>query len=446
MTPIGHFTIPDGLRQLSKPKVDALLDFATSCSEDPNTRTIAVTTLALTLWQLAGANTARTFPSLLLINSSPDQPSLGAQVSNTLLNLNGDTTPRVQKDGPFAYGTIEDAPTKMAASVHHFHHSAKHTQGVVGKKSFQHFRDDYYAAQKTAFGYGRSRPYADSWSEHFGLISDRDDIVTLRLATDRDIALFQHHLGDGKTLCPPKGIGGPLSMVPKRIALAGALAPEQWDFATASHLLELGLPVIALPDLGKGSLPASSWPPVEFLASMWPQAQPSQIGPAVQFSTNTESNRRYQRLRRRLHHLPANYEYTILTLARELISMCYSLVSLAASHSPKESQPKIGEAIQKLHDETLRGITLGVESLTWHGLGVSTSHPPKLVTKTLQVVREKGSLSLRDLQRTARISTATTRDEILAALEDAGVIRVKDKIATAATFSEFSHELLSRTR
>ena len=233
-------------------------------------------------------------------------------------------------------------------------------------------------------------------------------------------------------------------MVPKKIALAGSLSVEQWDFVTTSHLLKLGLPIITLPDISKGALIDPNWPHLENLATMWPQTQVSQIGPISRFSMKRESDRLYERLRKRLHMLPADYEFAILTLMRELYSMCYSLVSLAASHSTKESFSKAGETIEKLYDETLRGIAIGVESITWHGLGLPTNQPPELNSKTLQVLRENGPLSLRDLQRYARIPSSSAREEIIAALQGVGVVRVRDKTVAALPFSEFSAGLFGR--
>ncbi|MGJ8724621.1 MAG: hypothetical protein ACSHYB_08695 [Roseibacillus sp.] len=444
MNQIGNFTIPDKLKKLSEPSLDALLEFATSCSEDPDTRTLVVTAAVLSFWQLAGERTAGTFPSLVLINDSTTLQSHAVEAAKRLLTLQSDNTPHVQKEGPFAFGAIEDAPVRMATAVKDYNHSLKLTKGIPGSKTATHYRGDFYAAQRTGYGYGRSRPYASSWDEHFGLISDQDSIVTLRLETDEDITLLKQNLRDKKTLLPPEGFGRPLAMVPKRIALAGSLSVEQWDFVTTSHLLTLGLPIIPLPDISKGTLIDSNWPHLENLATMWPQTQVSQIGPISRYSIKSESDRLYERLRQRLHLLPADYEFAILTLVRELYSMCYSLVGLAASQSPKESFPKIDETIYKLYGETLRGITLGVESLTWHGLGLPASHPPELISKTVQMLREQGPLSLRELQRTARLPSSAARDEILASLVDVGAVRIQDKTATAAPFSEFSARLYGR--
>jgi hypothetical protein len=403
-----------------------------------------VTASLLSFWQLAGKETARKLPSLLFVNESPDHQSPAVEAAKNLLAQQGDTTPRVQKEGPFAHGAIEDAPIRMATAIQNYNNSSKITGDILGQKTTQLYLDDFYAAQRTAYGYGRSRPYADSWHEHFGLISDADAIVSLRIESDEDVELLQQHLQDGKTLHSPEGIGGPLAMIPKRIALAGSLSSAQWDFATASTLLDIGVPVISLPDISKGPLLFSNWPPFELLATMWPRVQVPPIGPASQFSQNAESLRHYEKLRKRLHLLPADYEFAILTLTREICSMCFSLVSLAASQSPKESHSKIGETILKLHDEALRGITLGVESLTWHGLGLPIEHPPELAAKVLEALRAKGPLSLRDLQRTTRIPSATIRDEILAALKTEGIVRVQDKKVTAVTFEEFSSRLYAR--
>ena len=332
----------------------------------------------------------------------------------------------------------------MASAVKGYNHSLKVTKGIPGSKTTTHYRDDFYAAQRTGYGYGRSRPYASFWDEHFGLISDQDSIVTLRLETDEDITLLKKHLRDESTFLPPEGFGGPLAMVPKRIALAGSLSVEQWDFVTTSYLLRLGLPIITLPDISKGTFIDPNWPHLENLATMWPQTEVSQIGPISRYSMKIESDRLYERLRKRLHLLPADYEFAILTLARELYSMCYSIVGLAVSQSPKESLSKVEETIYKLYGETLRGITLGVESLTWHGLGLPARQPHELFVKTLQVLREQGPLSLRETQRSARLPTSAARDEILAGLAEVGAVQVHDKTVTATTFSEFTHDLFDR--
>ena len=205
MNQIGNFTIPDKLKKLCEPSLDALLEFTTSCSEDPDTRTLVVTAAVLSFWQLAGKRTAGTFPSLVFVNDSTTLQSHAVEAANKLLTLQSDHTPRVQKEGPYAFGAIKDAPFRMAAAVKGYNHSLKVTKGIPGSKTITHYCDDFYAAQRTGYGYGRSRPYASSWDEHFGLISDQDSIVTLRLETDEDIKLFQQHLSRRENSAPTRG-------------------------------------------------------------------------------------------------------------------------------------------------------------------------------------------------------------------------------------------------
>ncbi|MDQ8190225.1 hypothetical protein [Roseibacillus persicicus] len=444
MNPLENTPVPERLASLAQPSLDSLLQFATSCSEDPNTRTLAVTSLVLSFWQLAGARTIGTLPSFFFVGNSQKNQSPIAKLVFGILKQESDSTPREQQDGLFKHGKIKDAPSRMATSIHRHQHLLRTASIQSSRQACQRYHDEFYAAQKTAYGYGRSRPYADSWSKHFGLISEADGIVALRIERTEDVKLLKEHLLENKTLLPPKGIGEHLAFTAKRIALTGSLTTGQWDFGSACKLLELGLPILMLPHHKTQPFDFSNWEPIKFLAMVWPKFELSRVSPTSWLAGTEQNKQCYHHLRQRLSHLPSDYEFAIHTLVRELLSLCCNLGSLAGRHSPKESHSKAGDLVCKLHDETLRGITLGVESLIWHGLGLPISHPPELIAKTLQLLREKGPHSLRDLQRAARLPNATTRDEILTALEEAGVVRIQDKTVTAITFSEFTAGVYAR--
>lgn len=358
MTPVDNSPVPERLTSLAQPSLDSLLQFATSCSKDPNTRTLAVTSLVLSFWQLAGARTIGTLPSFFFVENSQKNQSPIAKLVFDVLKQESDSAPREQQDGLFNHGKIKDAPSRMVTSIQRYQHFLRDPSIQIGREACHRYRGEFYVAQKTAYGYGRSRPYADSWSKHFGLISEADGIVALRIERTEDVKLLKEHLQDNKTLLPPEGIGEHLAFTPKKIALTGSLTTGQWDFESASKLLELGLPILMLPHHKTQPFDFSNWEPIKFLAMVWPKFELSRVSPTSWLAGTEQNKQCYHHLRQRLSHLPYDYEFAIHTLVRELLSHCYNLGSLAARHSPKESHSKGGDLVCKLHDETLRRETL----------------------------------------------------------------------------------------
>ena len=75
--------------------------------------------------------------------------------------------------------------------------------------------EKFHAARVTAFGCGCCRPYAKAWHPEYGLLTDEDDQLILRLNDDEDRAAFCNDVLDHRSSPLSEGIGRHLFNVPK---------------------------------------------------------------------------------------------------------------------------------------------------------------------------------------------------------------------------------------
>jgi len=157
------------LEQLAAPPHQVLSDFIHGCSRSPADRTAAVTTLTLTLWQLAGGKMSTALPSLITIDAVGSACAPGDLLAAHLLNANGTGGPRIHHEGHFMGGTPEQAPIAMAKAI-----LAKRKLGKITPQNASLHNDlecRYFAAQRTGFGCGPARAYSSAWDDTFELIA-----------------------------------------------------------------------------------------------------------------------------------------------------------------------------------------------------------------------------------------------------------------------------------
>jgi hypothetical protein len=338
MTPdIGAFNpvIPsptwDGLENLSEHPMDVLAKFVHGCSKDPATRTAAVTLFVTSLCQLAGKGMTARMPSTLVINAHDMVPD-GTDLLTSLLVANPvDSGPRVHREGYFMHGTPEQAPRAMANAI-----VQKQELGTVTAYNASIHRDleeRYFAAQRTGFGHGPTRGYAEAWHGVFHLITDQDDQVILRIATAQDRAAFYKHVMEGdKRLRQPVGYGADLKLVSKSIALSGSIPASQWDARLANGIIDLGLPLLMLPSVAKTPPEIPNEKVFDFITTVLPRTFSDRVEEPANLIPNPWFEAYGRELRARLQHLPGDYEYSMQKMARQLFPICLRIANWCGTH------------------------------------------------------------------------------------------------------------------
>lgn len=429
------------LEKMGEPLHRVLAEFIHGCSADASTRTVAVTTLVTSCWQLAGRGMSHRLPSLFLLNATGSTPDPIDVLAARLVNERDDTGPRMHREGAFALRKPEEAPTSMASAI-----LEKHNMGEPKPhdlQSHQLIEERFFAAQKTGFGSSRSRPYSAAWHETFDLLTKRNDEIILRLEGPDDcLTLRQHLLEDAEKLLCPIGYGAGLVPVEKHVSISGSLTPDQWDEVIATKMVALGLPFLFLPHVGKQMLVTDNLPALDSLASMLPKAFHAPVEePANLLPVNVFEH--YGRhLRKRLRELPGTYEYVMQRMVRQLFPVCSRLANWTGQRSGATAA-EIEALFLDLYGHTLRGMVIGVTGLAWHGLGFDTGAPRAKAVKLLKYLRDKGAMTKSDLMRGAHL-TKDQRDVLLERFAAEDLVRVDGKFVIATTYPEFVEALYAR--
>lgn len=112
-------------------------------------------------------------------------------------------------------------------------------------------------------------------------------------------------------------------------------------------------------------------------------------------------------LRRRLHHMPAEYEIQIRmlasTLGRVSLVLCAHVVGTLQCHAI------INILLGDFHRSMLRTLAIGVTALAYHGWGFETALPRHRVVALLEHLWRNGPASGREQQRGFHINADTCR-------------------------------------
>ena len=133
--------------------------------------------------------------------------------------------------------------------------------------------EKFHAARVTAFGSGRCRPYANAWHPEYGLHTEEDDQIILRLNDEKDrTAFYNDVINEPRKLVFAEGIGRHLFMVPKSVSLSGSLKPRDWKGQTVGMSITYGWPLFALPHFADVPLEKDNQTPLSCLAMIWNSA------------------------------------------------------------------------------------------------------------------------------------------------------------------------------
>ena len=427
------------LKQLNVPHHRALAEFLHG-EMDSATRTTAVTTLVMSLWQLTGRRMSHRLPSLVLVNAEGSDPDPSDRLASLLLAVHGGSAPGIYQEGLFMGGKPEQAPRAMAKAVKEMQEMGAVTVANASIRSDLEQR--YFDAQRTGFGRGAIRCYADAWHDVFYLITDRKGELILRLDSQADRETFhQDVLEKSDKLRAPIGYGPGLQLAQKATAVSGAIPVGMWDAGFAGAVVELGLPMFFLPSIAMTEPDYGNLPFLEMLSSILPKAFDRPVDEPANLIPEPWFEQYGKELRKRLHHLPADYEYSIQKLAREITPVCQRI----AGWCSEGASPLEAEALWlELCMHTLRGLVLSIAGLAWHGLGFDTGCSRSKTLKVLERLRDNESMTMSELLRGKACLKKNERDFLIDRFTEENLVRVDGKTVAATSYLEFVTALYAR--
>jgi len=394
-------------------------------------------TLVTTLWQVVGRAMPFQPPSFLLVNAG----GLDDDPLDKLASVH--TGP-----GPITSGNSDEHILRnrsvMAQQINDRNKTQRDNPAAL-EFYVRKCQPIFLEARTQAFGHGRAGHYAERMDDQLGLVTDRNDDIILRLDRPADHERFRSDVHDNpERLRWPTGYNDAMMQVSKRAYVAGSLGPAQWDETLVTDIVSKGMPLLFLPHtaqqplniIGKNDLDIISWT----LAS-GDMAAATAFAPDLPASpcfTSCEA-----RLRSRLRHFPAAYEFFILRTIREFGVVCASLAAYAGQCGATKANER-DSLYWDTHIMCVRAVTLGVESLAYHGHGFDAGCPRGEAVKVLSYIREKGDVSRRDLQRKFEFFTAEVRDEVLERLAAEGLLELNGRQVAAVPLVGFIGSLPSR--
>ncbi len=420
--------------------LEDLGNFIHGCAEDPITRVMSATALVLALGQVAGPTMLRQPPGFLLINASGEATDPIDEVMKTLTGLEKprprpgpEVFERNRKTMRVALLTLEkeQANFRPVPPVRGHDPDASRQSILAGP---------YRKALRENFGFGRAGWYADRHDELFGWLTDETNHTILRLDRDQDrLRLREDMRLRPQCFIEPKGYGTAMCRERKSLSIAGSLPVSQWDQNLVFNSVENAIPLLFLPHTAAPPLvtPAElHWLSIGFASIAGTEPlMPVRGRQRLQQFKEEWVNQRIARLRLRLGHFPPDYEYFVTSVVRELLPCCQRLVSLMATQcTPRENQ---SDLVWDLFTMALQGLCLSVEALGWHGYGFEAHCDRAKTCRVLAAIRDRGSISKRDLLRNQQWLDAENREAILTAFEAEGLIQMTDQEVTALPFTDY---------
>jgi hypothetical protein len=420
--------------------------FMHECAKDPATRAIATTALVLALCQTAGPTMMSQPPGFLLINAGnePVDP-----IDALIKNLIGMTPPQPRPEAQ----TFERNRRTMKALVIQKKQQATnpvHDYFGLSQSDECELTSQFLSLLADNHGRGRAGWYADRRDTDYGWMTDASGHTILRL----DRAEDRRQLRDDVRLHPerlihPTGYGAEMKAVSKKLSLAGSLPLADWDNNLADGIIQNAIPALFLPHTASEPLITPGDLALEWIGfALAGEAATSQATPVEAYQrldpiTLPWFKERITRLRERLRHFPADYEFFVMRTVRELLPCCRRLVGITARRGTPE-----GEQLDLTFDlftTAIHGVALGVQALGWRSYGFDCPGGREPIRRVLRVIRERGSISKRDLLRNQQWLTAESRDTILDVLAAEGLVMMTDNEITALSFADYWHRITHRS-
>lgn len=408
-------------------------------AEDGNSRTLAVTTFILTLCQLAGKGLTHRMPSVILVApDGPDGRSI-VQLATNLTTADVETAEQCQSGEP-THIEPPKAEARMAWAAAELESSL--AENPHDTRFHRHLRGIVQSAKGAAFGRGSSRRYTEAWHNQFGLITEHDNRLVLRLDTEDDSRAFREDVVQkSRKIIRPEGYGISGKSISKMIGVSGAITPEQWDADFTEAAFSLPSPLIFLPqsiDMRARS-PDSSF--LAALASTARLSEQSLFEEPVNFSQHPWFAHYAKMLRQRLSRLPGDFEHAFQRMGRQLFPAC--LIFVGSLEFAGETQEEIEALALDLAAHTMRGVTIGIAGLAWHGMGIYDHNGPwyRESCRVLKYLRKMGPMTISDLNRRAHIKNKEVRDILVSRFAKENLVRIEGKVVRQTGFDEFVHAL-----
>lgn len=440
---ISHTFDTSTLEEMAEPTHKVLLDLITQCSPDPATKTSTVTALVLSLWQVAARGSSASQPSLLLVNSKAESPDpINALIAECIITPDNPATER-ESEGAFLGGTPDLAPQAMKNAVNQKRAWESKTQLYPPPMDWE---KKFHDARITGYGPGDIDGYAKPWHPQLGLITDRRDSTILTLTSTGDKEAFRRDvLQKPARLQRPLGLGAGLNTVRKNCSVSGALALKQCDAQLVDGILGLALPYIILPHATDDVIQLPNSRALSYFGHMLKSNNPipTSISPSLPENEWCQAYQSY--LWKRLERLPLPYRHPVMSTVHQLKGVCNHIVNGIHASNPA-TEKELARLMCLLYGHTLRGITLSVAALAWHGLGFAPGCSIDRARKLLRHLRDAGTMSLRDIQRQVGFKSAQDRDELITRLSKEGLVVLDGKTVTAVSWSDFISSLHADSR
>lgn len=429
-------------RTMRDPMAD-VVSFMHGCSEDPVTRVMATTALVLALCQTAGPAMISQPPGFILVNAGDGLPD---PIDALMRKLTGTIRPEPRPKSE----DYRRNRWRMKAAVDKKQQPQSGIQTALDYLGLPEqgkcpWAEMFRMAMEDNCGRGRAGLYADRRDEDFGWFTDVSGHGILHLDRDED----RHQLKEDirqhpERLIHPVGYDARIREETKRLSIAGSLTVRDWDCHLASGIVRNAIPVLFLPHSLQVPLVTPGDGAIEWIGiALASEAVESRDAPVEASERIEGAGERLTRLRERLRHFPADYEFFVMRTLRELLPSCRRLVGILAPGGTPEA--KQVELTVDLYDMVLQGVSLGVESLGWHGYGFENPGGHEPVQRVLRAIREHGSISKRDLQRNQQWLTAESRDAILTALVTEGLVAISGNEIAALPFRDYWSYIIRRS-
>lgn len=304
----------------------------------------------------------------------------------------------------------------------------------------------FHDAQATGVGIDDSGPYTRMWNDGMAWMTNTSGQILLRFDQPADREAFRNDLlNHPERLLHPQGVNPSMGLSKKHIAVSGSMPSDDWDDNLVNGVMKLGLPIFFLPHVVKEPLMVSEPLKLALLTVGFRNSAVhagGQIIAPIQLPNNERCQRYEKLLRQRLHLLPGGYELSVLRIIHELEDVCYRIAQHSAA--PASSGDEIITIFTTLHALTFRGIVLSIASLAYHCLGFDPGCPRHKALALMRLLRDKGPLDRRDLQRGVQSFTAAGLDKVLARLAAEGLVELHGKKVSAVPVAEFVEALHTR--
>ena len=420
--------------------------FMNECAKDPVTRVMSTTAFVLALCQAAGPAMISQPPGFILINAG-DEPTdpIDAQMQTLI-------------------GMIRPKPRPEAEDFERNRRTMKvlllQKKSERDKPIFNFFAlpepggcpraAQFTSALAQNYGSGRAGWYADRRDVDYGWVTDDSGHTILRLDRAEDLRQLRADVRlHPEWLSHPTGYGAEMKEVPKKLSLAGSMPAADWGNHLTDAVIHNAIPVLFLPHTESQPLTTPGHLALDWIGialagqAAKSQATPVEIYQRLDLITLPWFQERLSQLRERLHHFPADYEFFVMRTVRELLPCCRLLVAITARG--RTSQEEQLDLTFDLFSTALHGVALGIEALGWHGYGFECSGGQNALRRVLRAVRERGSLSKRELQRNQQWLTAESKGAIVGALVAEGLVMITDNEITALPFADYWQRIIHRS-